>query len=337
MTHTTLASWALVIWRTIESYRFDPVATFTAAGIDVGGLHAPGQRVPFAAMQMLWREATTRTADPCFGLKTVEFIHPTTFHALGYAAMASDTLEDALYRIIRYGRLVTTVFGAELREDDETLVLTSVADLPEGCPRAHDASVDAGIAAVVQICRSVCGPELSPLEVGISHVAPRCADRYYSYFKAPVRFGVQKPYLVLDKVQARTPLPTANAELALANEKVIHDYLARFDRASMATQVRGKIAEQLPSGRVTESSVAAALHLSPRSMQRRLQDEGTSFRAVLDDMRKELAVQYLSHAYLSLNEISYLLGYAEPASFTRAFRRWKGVSPSDYRRERERG
>ena len=331
MTHTTLASWALVIWRSLESYHLDPRPAFNAAGIDVSGLQTPGQRVPYAAMQALWREAVARTKDPCFGLQTVDFIHSTTFHALGYAAMASNTLEDALCRVIRYGRLVATVFGAELRDEGQTLRLTEAAALPGDCPEAQDASVDAAIAAIVQICRELRGPELSPLEVGISHAAPPCADRFYGYFRAPVRFGTAKPYLVLDKAEARAPLPTANAELALANEQVIRDHLARFDKASMAMQVRVKIAEQLPSGRVTESSVAAALHVSPRSMQRRLQDEGTSFRAVFDDMRMELAVRYLGHAYLALNEISYLLGYSEPASFTRAFRRWKGVSPSEFR------
>jgi hypothetical protein len=150
VTHTTLASWALVIWRSLESYHLDPRPAFNAAGIDVSGLQTPGQRVPYAAMQALWREAVARTKDPCFGLQTVDFIHSTTFHALGYAAMASNTLEDALCRVIRYGRLVATVFGAELRDEGQTLRLTEAAALPGDCPEAQDASVDAAIAAIVR-------------------------------------------------------------------------------------------------------------------------------------------------------------------------------------------
>ena len=329
--HTTLASWTLVIWRALESYQVDPRPVFYAAGLDIRSTQSPGQRLPFPAVQALWQEAVTRTGDPCFGLTTADFMHPTSLHALGYAVLASGTLEDALHRIIRYGHVASTVFDAELHEEGEALVMKRPPEKPAESGELADAAIDAALAGVLQLGRGVFGPELNPLEVGIPHDAPSCAKRFLEYFRAPVSFGVDLPYLVFRKADARLPLPTANAELALANERVIHEYLLRFDTADLATRVRARVAEQLPSGSATESSVAAALHMSSRSMQRRLRDEGISFRTILDEMRRDLATHYVRKLDLSLNEISYLLGYAEPASFTRAFRRWTGLSPSEFR------
>jgi AraC-like DNA-binding protein len=96
-------------------------------------------------------------------------------------------------------------------------------------------------------------------------------------------------------------------------------------------QVKAKLTEMLPSGRVGARQVAEALHVSVRSLQRKLADKGTSFAQLLEDTRRELARQYVSNSRLSVGEITYLLGFSDPANFTRAFRRWTGQSPSAFR------
>jgi AraC-like DNA-binding protein len=113
---------------------------------------------------------------------------------------------------------------------------------------------------------------------------------------------------------------------------VILRYLAHFDRADVVTQVRIKLMELLPSGRTTAPHVAGALHLSTRSLQRKLTEHGTSLARLLEETRRELANQYVQNSRLSVGEITYLLGFSEPASFTRAFHRWYGMSPSASRR-----
>ncbi|MEE9265906.1 MAG: helix-turn-helix transcriptional regulator, partial [Gammaproteobacteria bacterium] len=104
-----------------------------------------------------------------------------------------------------------------------------------------------------------------------------------------------------------------------------------FDRSSAAMQVRARLTEQLSSGHATQNSVADALHMSLRTLQRRLNDEGTSYKGLLDETRRELAAHYMAETHRSINEITYLLGFSEPSNFSRAFRRWTGKSPSAYR------
>jgi AraC-like DNA-binding protein len=109
------------------------------------------------------------------------------------------------------------------------------------------------------------------------------------------------------------------------------EYLARFERGSIKLQVEARLVEQLSSGHATQESIAKALNLSPRTLQRKLKEEGTTYKQLLDTTRRELAAQYVKESHLSVNEITFLLGFSEPANFSRAFKRWTGVSPSQYR------
>ena len=126
-------------------------------------------------------------------------------------------------------------------------------------------------------------------------------------------------------------LASANPELARINDQVVVDYLARFDRDSIAMQVRSKIIHQLPDGIPSQEAIADTLHVSLRSLQRRLKEEDTSFRDLLEETRQQLARQYLRDGRRSIGEITYLLGFTEPSNFTRAFKRWTGKSPAQYR------
>ena len=123
----------------------------------------------------------------------------------------------------------------------------------------------------------------------------------------------------------------ANPELARLNDQTVVDYLARCDSASITMQVRSRIIELLPDGRPDQEAIAASLHLSLRSLQRRLQGEKTTFTDLLNETQQQLAIQYIRESHRSIGEITYLLGYSEPGSFTRAFRRWTGKSPLQFR------
>jgi len=122
-------------------------------------------------------------------------------------------------------------------------------------------------------------------------------------------------------------LPTTNAVLLRVNEQVLTDYLARLERSEVTVQVQAKLIQLLPSGKVEEGFIARALNLSLRSLQRKLEERGVTFRKLLDDTRQQLAEQYLKDSTLSVSEIAYLLGFAEVSSFSRAFKRWTGRAP----------
>lgn len=326
---TTVASWAAVIWRALEARGIAPRPVFEHAGVDTAHLHDAGARLPLAAMTRLWEAAVEETGDPCFGLSAGQHVHPTTFHALGYAWLASRSLREALDRFVRFTRLVSTAMtlrtiavGAELE-----LALEPVG----GAQPVSPAAADAAAASVVAMCRTSYGATFHPLRIRLQRPRPPCEPQFAAFFGAPIAYGAPDNALVFAAADLDCVLPTGNSELARAADEVILRYLARFDREDVATQARMKLMDLLPSGQVSARHVADALHLSTRSLQRKLAAHGTGLARLLEDTRRELAGQYVRNSRLSVGEVTYLLGFSEPASFTRAFRRWYGVSPSAFR------
>ena len=165
------------------------------------------------------------------------------------------------------------------------------------------------------------------------HERPSCADRFDRLFGVTVEFDQPGYELWMDPEVVNEPLATANPELVRINDQIVTDYLAHLDRSDVTTRVRAKLIERLPDGNVGEDEIANALNLSSRSLQRKLRAQGVSFKQLLDNTRRELGLQYVRNPNQSLIEIAFLLGFAEPGNFTRAFKRWYGGSPSQYRQE----
>ncbi len=119
--------------------------------------------------------------------------------------------------------------------------------------------------------------------------------------------------------------------------EILMKHLGRLDQQQLAHQVRRRIVEALPSGRIKEEDIAADLHLSTRTLQRRLIEEGVNFGELLQGIRRELAQNYIDDRQLNVSEIAYLLGFSDQANFTRAFKRWFGATPSDWRKRKAAG
>jgi AraC-like DNA-binding protein len=324
---STISSAVLLLWRALESCGCDGRALFAQVDLDPDRLHDPNARYPFTALTRLWKLAAAATRDPCLGLTVARFWHPTTFHALGYSWMASQTLKDALMRMARYSAIVTDAVSMDLTSSAEGFEFTLQ---PKFAPPADEA-IDAGMAIVLGMCRTSYGSTFNPLRVTMQRDTPAIVDTFSQVFRAPIQFSAPENMLLFSNADLTAPLPTANAELARANDRVITGYLARFTHDSIKIRVEAKLLEQLSSGRATQGSIAKALAMSPRTLQRNLKQEGTSYKQLLDDMRRQLASQYIKESRLSVNEITFMLGFSEPANFSRAFRRWTGVSPSGYR------
>lgn len=326
---TTLGTAATLIGCALEEYGIDAADLFHEAGLAVDVLVAPDVRYPFSKMQNLWRLAVQRSGDACFGLTVARYFQPQAMHGLGFLWLSSDTLMDALQRLVRYQRMISTVSDIALQKDDDTVRL--VMGLRHSSGIIEPASVDAGVAVFVSMCRlAICHP-FAPLRLQLKRPRPDCAERFEEFFGAPVEFAADANILHLDAALLDRPLPGANPELARANDQVVIDYLSRFDHANLSMQVRSRLIELLPGGQPTQKDVATELNLSVRNLQRRLHAEGISFKQLLDETRRELAAQYLQENHRRIGEITYLLGFSEPSNFTRAFRRWTGLSPNEYR------
>lgn len=330
---TTLGSVAALLIQALRSRDCDPAPLFAAAGIDLQDASVPGARIATVRMQALWRLAVTATADPCLGLVVARYFQPAALHGLGFAWLASDTLHAAMDRLVRYSRFINTAADFHLRQTADTVDL--VIRVPnEQWPDFEFAATDLAMAAFLRMCRITAGNAVMPLRVSFQRPPPPCSGDFVETFGPNIRYAAAENRLCFDKALVEAPLSTANPELARLNDQTVADYLARYDSASITMQVRSRIIEQLPDGRPSQEAIAASLHLSLRSLQRRLQDENTSFTAVLNETQQQLALEYVRGSNRSIGEITYLLGYSEPGSFTRAFRRWTGKSPLQFRGHR---
>ena len=138
--------------------------------------------------------------------------------------------------------------------------------------------------------------------------------------------------LVISAADADRQLSTSNPEMARLHEEIIQRYLMQLDRENIINRARLHLMEQLPSGRVTEDDTARSLNVSKRTLQRKLRENGQTYRSLLERVRVALADRYLQNDAYSMTEIAFLLGYTDTSAFSRAFRNWRGHSPT---RERE--
>jgi AraC-like DNA-binding protein len=326
---TALASTHLLLVRAVESYGLDPLPLFRAVGLDPSRVSEAEARYSEDQSTRLLQRIVEVTGDPCFGLRVARYWHPSSLHGLGFAWLASHTLKEAIERLVRYFRIL--IVGERLRLDELPEVFRVSVETPPEYPRGPDMLYDMIFAVLINMCRESYRQSLDPVQVSLRRAAPSCQGEYFALFKAPVTFGALHDCMELPKQALLDPLPTANVDMARASEALIGSYLASLDRSEVAVSVKAKLVEMLPSGGVTERAVAEVLHLSLRSLQRKLAAEGTGFKAILDETRRDLAVQYVQQSRYSVSEISYLLGFSELSNFSRAFKRWTGQSPSAYR------
>lgn len=325
---TTLSSWVRGMVEAIELDGLDGRALFAELGLDYRALDDPDARFPQDAMSRLWQRAVTLSGNPAIALNIAR-VHTPAFPVLGYALMSSRNLGEGLERLERYQRIIAE--GADL----------SFRRLPEGClfsVRVHGdrlppprQSAECSLASLIALVRWITGRHLKPLEVRLAGEPPLDATPYQALFEAPLSFGHGQCALLFSHADMSAALPTANAELARLHDRFAGDYLARFASSRFSHQTRQVLCRLLPQGEPRREAVADALHLSERTLQRRLQEEGSSYQQLLDDTRRELAEQYLATPHMTLLEIAYLLGFSEPSNFFRAFRRWFGVTPGEYR------
>jgi len=243
--------------------------------------------------------------------------------------MASATLKEALERLVRYLHIVNSAVIVHLDEEDDCIHL--VFPLPEEIKIITYEGIDAGLAVIIDLCRTSYGADFHPLKISMIRPEPLCPEKFTTYFQCPIKYSQAENVVTFGRQELEAQLPTSNAELAVKNEKIVADYLAELDRSDVVMQVKTKLIEQLPHGDVTEDDVASAINMSRRSLQRKLKEKGASYKELLDGTRSDLAKEYIRNSRLSINEITYMLGFSEPSNFTRAFKRWTGHSPSEYR------
>ncbi len=329
--------WLRACWvkGTVEAFKqegLDVGALFREAGLGLAVLDNPDSRVPIEKFNLLWRLAVARSGNPVVGLAAARIPRPASFDVVGYAMMSAPDLRGVLERVVRYVRIISTVATMTVADDQEGCRL-SVA-LQSGAQEVPWQRYAFAFMTSLSFLRWIMIRDLRPLAVELAMPANNDLLRYHEAFGGPLRFGAAGNALLFSQSDVARPLPTAHAELATVHERIAGEYLARLDRSAMSARVRSVMLKCLSDGKPRRAAVARTLGMSERTLQRRLEAEGSSFRQLLDDTHKELAQRYIEQADLSLADVAYILGFNDQSSFFRASRRWFGTTPQRYRLQR---
>ncbi|MDX2511798.1 MAG: AraC family transcriptional regulator [Desulfobacterales bacterium] len=328
MLYTNLAVTKNVFWKMLEYYGQDPEPIFLEAGIDPERLKNSEDRIRFSSAYKVLVKLSEISGDPCFGLRIIKFWHPSYMHALGYAWLASQTLREALNRFVRYSRIISEAGGFLVEEDSESFLLMCDSTFTKMRPPE---AIDATMTIIVHMCRLNLGSDFKPISVNFVHSEPSCSEQFFDYFKSEVNYDKSRDSILFSLADIDEQLPGSNPHLASLNEKVITKYLSGLDKENILHRVKACITDMLQSGSVVSDAVAKNLGLSKRSLQRRLQEEGTSFMTLKDEVRKELSHNYVRDSKIDIIEIAFLLGYSDQSAFSRSYKRMTGMSPSEVR------
>jgi AraC-like DNA-binding protein len=291
-----------------------------------------GGRVPAAAVLSLWEFVPGACDDEAFGLHLGERMPVPPHPVLGYAMRHSATFGDALACFFRYQRLVQNAARCEIALTADIARIT-IERAPGVGPLPRQV-VEHGFAATVSLGRQLTrSADLAPRAVFFAHRAPADVREHERIFRAHVHFEAGETAIEFGRVDFERPLDSADPAL----RRVLEDYARTLASdipatAGLASSVRRALHDALHGGRPDLASVARSLRMSQRTLQRRLREEGTSHQRLLDEERARLARHYVGQSSLSLQEIAFLLGFSDQPAFHRAFQRWTGEAPGQFRR-----
>ncbi|WP_313517760.1 AraC family transcriptional regulator [Pseudomonas sp.] len=321
--------------RYAEHLGLDCAPALAAAGIPPDALADNGARFPSEVHETLLAQLAKRSADPLFGLHAARFVQPGSWSVLGYITMNCATLGEAMARIVPYEKLVGDMGTSRVESAGGQVRLVWNCRHRQAEIRRH--MVENVLASWLLYARWIADMQRSPSEVWFEHAQPagtRQAE-YQAVFGCPVHFEQDCSALLIPQEYLGLPLRQADASLLRTLEAHALALMAELDTDEpLPLRVKNLLRQLLRDGLPSKERVAEKLHLSLRTLQRRLQEAGTSYQQVLDDLRQELAEHYLLGSHLPIQEIAIYLGFGEPRSFHRSFKAWTGQTPGEFRESR---
>ena len=317
------------MWESAKDIGLDPEELFSEAGIDPTLRFDTNARISDVKLDTLVWLASKKCKDEAFVFHISENMHPSYLGVMGYAWLSSASLREGFDRLARYQRLLTDDAIIELIDHGDSFHVV----LDWHTKELHDAELreTLRLANAVKICRMNCGDSFKPTRVEFKQAIPQQPAAYYAYFRCELVFDAPSSVMVLDTSVADEHLPGSNPQLEMLLEQQILEYLAKLDKNDIVGLAKSQIFDLLPSGQASIEDVAGKLHLSVRTLRRKLKDAGTSFKDLLAETRRELGQRYIQDSSLSLTEVAFMLGFSDSSSFSRAYKGWTGKSPSESR------
>lgn len=307
----------------------DPERVEQLVGVDLQALRDPDLRVPAQAHYRLWDHAEQVTGDPAVGLHAGTLVDPERMGLVGHVFFNCDTLGEAVTQYVRLHRLINESVTLSFEQTGELAILSWQPDTPSHYCRQD---MDRTLAAAISRTRHFILPDIGAEWADIAHPRPDYASEYQTLLGGPVRFGCAATRLAFDSRHLSHPIPRRNPYVYSAVLKQVNSVLARLQpRRSFGRKIRRLISKQMATDRIDADSLARQCHMSRQTLYRRLKREGLSFHDLVEQVRKDKALRYVASDQYALGEIAFLLGFSELSAFSRAFKRWTGSAPAQYR------
>ena len=301
----------------------------------------PLARLTLEQDNAIWRELVAITGDCNLGLKLGRYFRLQGFGVVGYMMMNARTIGDSLKRFCRYEPLLTNMYRTEFEEGRDHLILMEYYEGEWQPERRHtmDFIASSCVAMVEDMGDRRTVPTL--VRIAFPYPQPVSLDPYHAIF-GPVDFSFDNPELRVqfDGGIENVPVVGASPEMLAVFEQQADALLEKYEaehlqdslEGELCQQVRQQILQYLRRDTPTLNDIASQLTMSARNLQLKLKAEGTSFKTLLDEVRRDLAIEYLQAGKLNKSEIACMLGFSEVSAFSRVFKRWTGQSPSEFQR-----
>jgi len=320
--------------RAAQDYGIEPETALEACELPVGVLDNSVSRVTGTQFQRLIRWLVDRTNDPLFGLKSGNYVQPGSYSIFGYMIMNCRSAREALHMTPMYETIVGDMGVTKLEKAGPHMAIRWVCQYDDPVIIPH--MIDNVLASWTQFARWLADlPEGKPYKLQLERPAPTDAAMLAEYEKmygCDIEFNCKRSALIVDEEVLETPLRQPDPGLLqslTAQAQSLMDELKQ--QKTITLQVRAVLRQLMEHGLPRKEKVAEALDMTERTLQRRLQEAGTGYQQLLDDLRRETAIEWLTTTQVPINDIAANLGFSEVRSFHRRFKSWTGLAPGEYR------
>lgn len=332
------SSYARLVARALQLQERDLRRLLRGTGLPVDVL-MPADESKLDSEQLLQLVANAQelSGKPGFGLRLGEQLQPTTHGAIGYLTLTSPTLLSGLEALRDYLPVRLPLVSLELTLDDQWLSCYYRVRL--NAPEAVLVILrECFVLSVKSIIETMLGRRVVGSAIDMEHAAPEHAGNYESYMQAPTRFAAERTCYRIPAAIAREPSTSRDPESYALSYELCNKLLGQAPAKALTTAERVRRFMLLkPAAQVNETEVARAMYITRRTLARRLEQEGTGYRQIRETLLAELAARHLADARLTVESVAYMLGYNDAAAFRKAFRRWYGRSPANFRAGLDKG
>lgn len=319
--------------RTAEAMELDIGEALRKAKVAPSLIKKESERITGEQFQTLIKDLIRQSRDPLLGLKSGKFVQPGSYNVLGYITMSCATLREAIALIIPYEKLVGDMGVTTLEDTGSQLKVVWNCAYTDKEVRCH--MIDNVLYSWVNYSHWLANARIPPIAIHFEHALshPSLLAEYTEAFGCDVFFNQPCSYVVISGQHLDIPLRQPDQSLRRTLEDHARTRMSTFSDgdARLVTKVKSAIRQKLNEGITRKDMVAELLEMNTRTLQRKLAAEGLSYQTLLDEVRRELAEDYLKSSALTFQEIALRIGFTEARSFHRSFKTWTGLTPGDFR------